>query len=629
MIARRVRDIEQSRRLERGLIRVRWFGVVLGLYLNTQTNSGQAPLASTRVVILSQVLMGILAVGNLLVWLATRRARTARALGRIGLAAFSLDTAVILSLAWVFSYDPNNTTWVVIMILPLEGAIRYRLEGALAVVGVAFVSELAREAFLAARFAEPGIHGGAPLPAYPFLISNVAFRVGIAAIIALVAGFMSRSLAREADNAARQAERFEEAARREAAARRELAAFNTAILAGVAAEDVDVSLQLMAGAIGRDLEFETLAILMCEGDELVVKGMYGMPFYEGRIPLGAGVTGAVAKTGRALVVPDVTAFPGYIMVEPEIRSEMAAPMRIGDEVIGVLDVESRTRGKFDNVSLATLIRLADQIALVTHSNQLLSRQRETMERLRELDEMKSDFVAITSHELRTPLTAIRGFTKTLIRNRDRMSEEQIMDFIRTIDRQAARLARLVEDLLLVSRIEAGSMRMQVEQLDLQTFMRQSVESFGPEDRARIRLEVMPNGAVVVDPDRVDQILRNLVDNALKFSPADSPVRVYAEIRDGSVQVAVSDRGSGIPREDLPHIFDRFHQAGETLTREVEGAGLGLYITKRLVEAMGGSIEVTSEPGRGTTFTVNLPQASPSPVRAGAASGAEIGFESLS
>jgi two-component system, OmpR family, sensor histidine kinase ArlS len=141
--------------------------------------------------------------------------------------------------------------------------------------------------------------------------------------------------------------------------------------------------------------------------------------------------------------------------------------------------------------------------------------------------------------------------------------------------------------------------------------------------------VVPNGPVMLDPDRVDQILRNLVDNALKFSPTDSPVRVYAEIRDGSVQVAVSDRGSGIPAGDLPHIFDRFHQAGETLTREVEGAGLGLYITKRLVEAMGGSIEVSSEPGRGTTFTVSLPQAGPSPVRAGAASGAEVGLEALS
>jgi len=290
-----------------------------------------------------------------------------------------------------------------------------------------------------------------------------------------------------------------------------------------------------------------------------------------------------------------------------VRSEMAAPMRIGDEVIGVLDVESRSPDAFDQDSLAVLTRLCDQIGLVAHSNRLLSRQRETMRRLQELDQMKSDFIAITSHELRTPITAIRGFVKTLLRNRDRLSEEQIANFMEIIDRQSGRLARLVEDLLFVSRIEAGTIRLQMEEVDLATLMKEAVEALGQEGRSRVRLSVRPEGArVVIDPQRVEQVVRNLAENALKFSASESTVEVAASVNDGTVEMAVTDHGVGIAPEDLPQVFDRFHQVGEVFTREAEGAGLGLYITKRLAEAMNGTVSVTSTPGEGSTFRVTVP-----------------------
>lgn len=593
------RELDRARRLERGLIRVRWFAVVLGLYLVFQTNSGvqpPGPFASETVLLLGYIIITALGIGNVLVWIAVNRSKTLLSLQRLGWAAFLMDAVVILSLAWTYSYDPKGSTWVVIYILPLEGALRYQLEGALVTVAITLLNETAREAYLAVRF-----------PEYTSLIANVAFRVGIQSIIALVAGFMSRSLARQAERATRQANQAQEAARREASARRELAAFNTAVLTGVAAEDLDTSIRLMAGAIGRDLQYEAFAILLRDGDDLVVRGMYGMPFYEERIPLGKGVTGTVGATGRPLIVPDVTRHENYILVDPEMRSEMAAPMRIGDELIGVLDVESRTPDAFDEAALGVLTRLADQIALVAHSNRLLSQQRETMRRLQELDQMKSDFIAITSHELRTPITAIRGFVNTVQRIQDRLSPEQLNSFMQTIDRQSARLARLVEDLLFVSRIEAGTVRLDAQQVDLAQFIAETAESLGPEERSRIRIDVQPpGGAVRTDPHRLDQILRNLVENALKFSPSDAPVQVDALVRDDWFQLAVTDHGIGIPVEDLPRIFDRFHQAGQVMTREREGAGLGLYITKRLVEAMGGTVSVTSVREHGSTFRVWLP-----------------------
>jgi signal transduction histidine kinase len=590
------RDFDQARRLEFGLIVVRTFSVLLGLYLVFESNSGPPPHASRTVLALAYALIGILALGNLAIYAVWRRAESLQALRSLGLVAFGFDAVILFAFAWIYSYDPRGVTWVIIYILPLEGALRYQLEGALVSVGLSLVNEIAREQYLSTRFAAQ----------YPFLWANVIFRVGIELIIAAVAGFMARSLARQAARAEEAARGAEAVAGLEASARRELAAFNTAILTGVAAEDLDQSIRLMAEAIGRDLEFETFSILLREGEHLRVKGMYGMPFYDEGIPIGLGVTGTVAATGRGLIVPDVRAFPGYIVGHPAMRSEMTAPMRIGEDVIGVLDVESRELDAFDQAALDVLVRLADQIALVAHSNRLLSQQTETVRRLQELDQMKSDFVAITSHELRTPITAIRGFVKTLMRNADRLGTDQVANFMTIIDRQSARLAHLVEDLLFVSRIEGGAIRLSKHPVSLVAFLGEAVESLGPDGKARVRVRGGHDAWVVLDPQRVEQIIRNLLDNALKFSQADTAVLLEGEVVGDEVVITVADQGEGIGAEDLPSIFDRFHQAGDVMSREREGAGLGLYITKRLVEAMGGSIEVTSEPGHGSTFVVRIP-----------------------
>ena len=598
-------ELEYAVRLERGMVRVRWFGVLLGGYLVLQTNNTTVPpYASRGLLAFAFSLIVLLAVGNILIILAMRRNLSVEAFKRLGLAAFALDGVVLYGIAWAYSFDPRGSTWVVMYILPLEGALRYQLTGALAVVAVSFVNEVARETYMALRFTEarPDLF----LPRYGFEVGRIAFRVGMLALFASITGFMGRTLAQQRDKAARQATLFEEVAQREAAASRELAAFNTVILAGVAAEDLKAATQLMADAIGRDLGFESLTILVREDDALRVMGMYGMSFYDRLVPFGEGVTGTVAVRGYPIKVPDVTKFPGYIQADPEMRSEMAAPMKIGEEIVGVVDVESRTPDAFDDAALDLLTRLADQIALVVHSNRLLSQQRETMMRLRELDQMKSDFVAITSHELRTPITAIRGFVKTLLRNRDRLSPDQISSFMQIIDRQSERLARLVEDLLFVSKIEAGTIRLSAEEVPLSKFLKEVLDALGPERRSRVWLDVQQDGVVVVDPQRLDQILRNLIENALKFSPADSTVFVEGHVSDGRLDLSVADQGVGIKQEDIPRIFDRFHQAGNALTREAEGAGLGLYITKRLVDAMGGAISVTSAPGEGATFRVSLP-----------------------
>ena len=232
------------------------------------------------------------------------------------------------------------------------------------------------------------------------------------------------------------------------------------------------------------------------------------------------------------------------------------------------------------------------------------------ERMRELDEMKSDFVAITSHELRTPLAAIRGFTNTLLRRMDQLSTGEVREFLGIVDLQTERLIRLVEDLLVVSRIEAGELGFEPRPVEPRGLLDAVVAGLG-DGAARVSVDVADDvPAFVADPNRLGQVLTNLAQNALKFSPDDRPVTISASIEaDGDAEVVrfdVVDHGVGIAPEEFGRIFERFQQTESASTRKAEGTGLGLYITRRLVEAMDGAITLVSEVGHGSTFTVRLP-----------------------
>jgi two-component system phosphate regulon sensor histidine kinase PhoR len=234
-----------------------------------------------------------------------------------------------------------------------------------------------------------------------------------------------------------------------------------------------------------------------------------------------------------------------------------------------------------------------------------------MQRLHELDEMKSDFVAITSHELRSPLAAVRGFVDTLLDHLDDFEPAEVREFLAIIDQQSARLARLVEDLLVVSRIDAGQVTLDPAEIDLPAVLMDTVQGLG-EEAARVRMQLsyeLPR-SMWADANRLDQVLRNLLHNALKFSPPGAPVVLSAAREGTTLLLSVTDEGVGIAPEERTRIFERFHQAESANTRKAEGAGLGLYITRRLVEAMEGTIEVASTLGEGSTFTVRLPVRSP-------------------
>lgn len=230
-----------------------------------------------------------------------------------------------------------------------------------------------------------------------------------------------------------------------------------------------------------------------------------------------------------------------------------------------------------------------------------------------VQQAQTDFVSTVSHELRTPLTSIKGFADTILRAGDRLDVSQQRRYVGIIKDQADRLTRLVEDLLAVSRLESKRLQFTIRAIDLAEAIERVVMHLTEKaSDHRIRVDIHPGLLpVLADADRLEQILTNLVDNAIKYSPAKTTVTVVArmvqrESQGGEwVEFAVTDEGAGIPEEHLPKIFAKFGRLDNPLVRQTEGTGLGLYITRSLVIALGGEIEVASKPGR-TTFTVRLP-----------------------
>ncbi len=225
-----------------------------------------------------------------------------------------------------------------------------------------------------------------------------------------------------------------------------------------------------------------------------------------------------------------------------------------------------------------------------------------------LEEMRREFMANVSHALRTPITLIQGFSEAMIDIAD--SPEQQENFARTIFEEANRLKRLVEDLLELSRIDAGVISLEKELFNINDVFQEMKAKFeGTLKARRIDLEWEVDGdaqEIWVDRFRFEQILINLIDNAIRHT-AGGKIRLLSRKNEQGIEIHVKDTGVGIAAEDLPNLFERFYRADKSRSRESGGTGLGLSIVKNLVEAHGGTITVESKPGSGTDFIMVFPK----------------------
>jgi two-component system phosphate regulon sensor histidine kinase PhoR len=235
--------------------------------------------------------------------------------------------------------------------------------------------------------------------------------------------------------------------------------------------------------------------------------------------------------------------------------------------------------------------------------------------LRNVERMKTEFVSSVSHELRTPLTSIKGFIRTLLDDREGYYDRETqMEFYTIIDTECDRLVRLINDLLNVSRIESGrALDLQLKEVNLRGLIEKVVASQKAyTSRHQFAATIAADlPSITADEDKLDQVLTNLVSNAIKYSPEGGTITIAASKADDSgVEVSITDQGVGIPKEHQEKIFARFHRVDNRTSREAGGTGIGLYLVKHLVEAHGGQIRVESQPGKGSVFTFTLPKAPP-------------------
>jgi protein-histidine pros-kinase len=244
-------------------------------------------------------------------------------------------------------------------------------------------------------------------------------------------------------------------------------------------------------------------------------------------------------------------------------------------------------------------------ALSTQVGQFIERRRFQ----HEADRMKDEFFSLVSHEFRTPLTSISGYVELLTERADELTPEERAHFLDVVKRNSQRLRRLVDDLLFISKVQAGKFSLTPREVDLKDLAEQCVDAATPQAEANgldLSLEVRGVPPVVGDPDRLGQLLDNLISNAIKYTPEGERVDVSIGAEDGLVVMEVTNTGVYVPPEDRERLFERFFRRSDPSAQDVQGVGLGLTIAQSIVHAHLGKIEAHSTEDLGTTFRVELP-----------------------
>jgi signal transduction histidine kinase len=331
-----------------------------------------------------------------------------------------------------------------------------------------------------------------------------------------------------------------------------------------------------------------------------------------QVPIEGSIAGTVFKSQKPLIVGDTKSDPRHYDevdrdIEFDTQSILAVPMIFKKRAIGVLEaVNKLNHGQFGEHDVQTLSTLATQAAVAIENARLVAELQKANARLAELDRLKSDFIAIASHELRTPLGLILGYASFLREEADDAASGQLDVVLKA----ATQLQGLIEDMVNLTHLEAGSAELELSEWDLQEVIQEAIKAqrqFALSKSLEIR-QSLPVAAMRMRADRekIRIVLDNLLNNAIKFTPGGGRIQVAVRPQTGMVAVSVLDTGIGIPAHELEHIFDRFYQVESHLTRREGGMGLGLCIVRGMVELHGGRVWAESVPGRGSRFTFTLP-----------------------
>ncbi|MGD2251958.1 MAG: GAF domain-containing protein [Anaerolineales bacterium] len=395
--------------------------------------------------------------------------------------------------------------------------------------------------------------------------------------------------------------------------------------------EMKLLLEEVVRQVSEVLGYHAVQVYLVEENKLALGAVWGnVPSVIEQLELTKGVMGRCVRKNEAQFVPDVSLDQDYVAGSATTRSEIAVPIRQGNVVIGVLNVESPKLDGFGGQDVRLLSLLADQVSVAVENAALYERLRkhadelgeivsartaelaEALDEARKADALKSQFVSDVSHELRTPLSNIRLYLELLSKGKS----ERYQAYLGTLSRETDRLVALIEDLLAISRLDAGTVTPSPRPLDLNDVACSLVE-----DRKRLlaerELEVGFNPQddlpqVVADEHMLSQVIANLLTNAMNYTPSGGRVEVSTSVqayRDREwVTLTVADTGLGIPPEEQEHLFERFFRGSAGRRMGNPGTGLGLAICKEILTRHGGHITVESQQGAGSTFTVLLPPA---------------------
>ncbi len=360
---------------------------------------------------------------------------------------------------------------------------------------------------------------------------------------------------------------------------------------------------MLSSALDKLIELLTVDIayiFIREGRKLVLKGSQGF---------GCQLVEKLkeSKPGDASSLTDAVQDALYPAEGERCNSHVTLPLTIAGGNIGIMGLATRTPSRFTQREMELLRAVSFEIAIAIHNAQLYE-EASSARALRELDALRREFLSNISHELRTPLTIIKGYASTMLQPDVDFDQQALHDFLQSIDKEADRLNRLIADLLMASRIEAGALELRKEACcvpELLDSIRDRLDHLTTHHKLEFHIaDNLPS--VKVDKERLGEVLSNLVENAAKFSPEGTRIQVAARMNCHDVIMSVHDEGLGIPPEHHARLFTRFYRVDTPLKTTKKGTGLGLCICRGIVEAHGGNIWVESAPGSGAIFSFTLP-----------------------
>ena len=559
--------VASLQRRERMIATVRWVAVVFALVqvvlYSPPTVQTSVTAANTRPWALA--LVGLLLAVVFFVEFALRLVHDTRALIALGRGVLVADILIAVGFVYLYSFDQVSGAWTLLVLLPLEGALRAELRGALG-VWVALVPAYLGGLVLGATVHELRVSAG-----------STFYRMGILLIVALFAGFISRDLNQQ---------------------RRLLQRLNDASHQVASRLEPAEILQMLCREAVRCIDAQSAVVYVYDGSWFHPVASHPAD------DLVAIMQEDEQEREDAALVPLLMAEPAWLDADENRPGRLAVPLRWqSTTTTNLLVIRTKNGSRPTPFETDIAASLAESAALALATTRVIAAEQRNVRRLQYLEAIRTRFVATIAHDVRLPLTVFKGVSQMLRNRREGFAEEQIDEMLASVERQANRLSRLADDLLDAARMEGDAFTLHVEQC----FLAQIVEATAADVLEPVVIDVDPELELMADPARVERILWNLLSNGEKYGKPPFEIRGW---RDGDiVNLSVRDYGSGVGAEQHSRLFGEF-----TGSDDPESVGLGLAIVWQLVKAHGGEV-VYDNADPGACFTVRLPVDGP-PARSG-------------